>query len=229
VLASFTAAKSYYFTLYFYRAKKMATYTWIDYLIVTIFALSMLTGLKRGFIKEAISLASIIAAFVIAIKFSGSLADWFNASAGAQAVVGSLAGIFGEAHVADALSLITLALSFFVLFLLTMVVGEIINRIASGATSIPGLGFADRMLGAGFGAVRGYLFTVAILFVLNLTAVPQSNAWLQSQWLPSFQSSIIWLADNVKPGLAVVKEKVGQALDSINSGQGGSIYNGASN
>jgi membrane protein required for colicin V production len=192
-------------------------YTWIDYLIIVILILSMLVGLRRGFIREAISLATVIAAFIIAIKFSGPFANWLGDSAGAQSVVQSLAGIFGEASVSDALALITLGLSFFVLFVLTMIAGEIINRMASGATLIPGLGLVDHLLGVGFGAIRGFLMCVVVLFLLNLTSVPQGDAWIQSQLQPKFQPSIIWLSNVVKPGLQIVKEKVGKALENVNS------------
>ncbi len=48
----------------------MATYTWVDYVIILIFSLSILAGFGRGFIKEAISLITLIAAFVVAIMFS---------------------------------------------------------------------------------------------------------------------------------------------------------------
>jgi membrane protein required for colicin V production len=206
----------------------MGTYTWLDYLIIVIFILSMLVGLKRGFIKESISLATLIAAFFIAITFSGSLAEWLDSSAGAQSFVKSLAHIFGENNAADALSLITIGLSFFILFLLTMVIGEIINKMASGATLIPGLGLIDLILGAGFGVVRGFLINVAVLFMLGLTSVPQGNAWVQSQLLPMFQPSIIWLSNIVKPGLQIIKEKVGGALGNVNSNNGG-FYNGTAN
>jgi membrane protein required for colicin V production len=207
----------------------MSTYTWLDYLVIVIFILSMLVGLKRGFIKEGISLATIIAAFFIAITFSGSLANWLNNLAGAQSVARSLAHFFGESNATNALSLIILGLSFFVLFLLTMVIGEIINKMASGAALIPGLGLIDRLLGAGFGVVRGFLMNVVVLFLLGLTPVAQGNAWTQSQWLPTFGPSIAWLSNIVKPGLQIIKEKVGGALENINSKQSNGTYNGTAN
>jgi membrane protein required for colicin V production len=207
----------------------MGTYTWLDYLIIGIFILSILVGLKRGFIKEAISLATLIAAFFIAISFSKSFANWLDSSAGAQSVVSSLARFFGETHAAEALSLITLGLSFFILFLLTLIIGEIINKMASGATLIPGLGLIDLLLGAAFGAIRGFLMNVVVLFLLGLTPVAEGNAWTQSQLLSNFGPSIVWLSNIVKPGLQIIKEKVGSALENINSNKDSGIYNGTAN
>jgi membrane protein required for colicin V production len=205
------------------------TYTWIDYLIIVVFALSMLLGLKRGFIKEAISLATVITAFFIAITFSSKFANSLDNSAAAKSVVSSLASVFGEANVSDALALIMLGLSFFILFILTMIVGEIINKIVSGVTLVPGLGMIDHLLGAGFGAVRAFLISVVILFLLNLTSVPESKAWTQSQFQSKFESSIIWLSNIVKPGLEIVKDKVGNAFQDVNPRGAGSVYNGMSN
>lgn len=206
----------------------MGTYTWIDYLIIAIFILSMLVGLKRGFIKEAISLATLVAAFFIAITFSGNLAHWLDNSSGAQSVVSSLARLFGEDNAANALSLITLGLSFFVLFLLTLIVGEIINKMASGATLIPGFGLIDLLLGAAFGAVRGFLMSVVVLFLLGLTPVAENQAWTQSQLLPTLGPSIVWLSNIVKPGLQVIKDKVGNTLENMNSNKSGGSYTGGS-
>jgi membrane protein required for colicin V production len=200
------------------------TYTWIDYLVIVVFILSALTGLRRGFIREAISLGTLVAAFIIASMFAGRFADWLNNFAGAQSVVNGLAKLFGEANAQDALSLITLGLSFFILFVLTMIAGAIINRMASGVTMIPGLGMIDRFLGAVFGIVRGFLFSVAILFLLSLTSIPEGNAWTQSQLRPYFQSSIVWLSNIVKPGLQIVKDKLGETMNSS-----GGVYNGTGN
>lgn len=195
----------------------MMIYTWIDYLVIGIFVLSMLVGLKRGFVREIIALCTLVAAFVIAITFSGKFADWMSGSAAAESIVNSLARVFGQAGVTDALSLITLGLSFFILFILTMIVGEIINHMVSGLTKVTGIGLLDHVLGILFGAIRGFLLTVVVLFLLNLTSVPQEEAWTQSRLLPNFQTSIIWLANVVKPELQVMKDKVGKALQNVNS------------
>lgn len=188
------------------------TYTWIDYLIVILFALSMMTGLVRGFVKELVALITLIAAFAIAITFSGSFANWLSHFSFMQSVVNSLKNVVGEANASDALSLIMLGLSFFILFLLTMIVGTIIKRIVSGVTMLPGIGMIDRLLGVAFGAVRGFLICVAILFLFSLTSIPQKDAWTQSQIRPLFQSSITWLSNVVTPGIEKIKDKFGAAI-----------------
>ena len=202
------------------------TYTWIDYLIIVIFALSMAIGVKRGFIKEVIALITLIAAFFIAITFSGQFANWLNHFSFIQSVVNSLANVFGEAQAADALSLILLGLSFFILFLLVVIVGSIIKSIISSVTMLPGLGIIDRFLGIIFGAVRGFLLCVAILFLLSLTSIPQDDAWTQSRFRPTFQSSIAWLSNVVKPGLEMIKDALGKTIG--NGGADGVYHNSMS-
>jgi membrane protein required for colicin V production len=49
---------------------------WIDYILLAIIAISALLSLWRGFVKEALSLASWIAALWVALLFFHDLADW---------------------------------------------------------------------------------------------------------------------------------------------------------
>ena len=46
---------------------------WVDWTILAIFSVSTLLSLKRGFVKEALSLAGWVAAFLVAISFSARL------------------------------------------------------------------------------------------------------------------------------------------------------------
>ena len=51
---------------------------WIDYAILGIVGISGVISLMRGFVKEALSLAGWIAAFWIAIAYSGRVAAWLE-------------------------------------------------------------------------------------------------------------------------------------------------------
>ena len=51
---------------------------WIDYAILAIVGISGVISLMRGFIREALSLAGWIAAFWMAIAFSGRAALWLE-------------------------------------------------------------------------------------------------------------------------------------------------------
>ena len=49
---------------------------WIDYILLVIIAVSALLSLWRGFVREALSLASWIVALWVALLFFHDLADW---------------------------------------------------------------------------------------------------------------------------------------------------------
>ena len=51
-------------------------FTWVDWAIVAIIAISALISLSRGFVKEALSLVTWIIAGVVAWMFGGSLSEY---------------------------------------------------------------------------------------------------------------------------------------------------------
>jgi len=50
-------------------------FTWVDWAIIAVIAISSLISLKRGFVKEALSLLTWIIAGVVAWMFGGALAQ----------------------------------------------------------------------------------------------------------------------------------------------------------
>ncbi|MGH8333101.1 MAG: CvpA family protein, partial [Pseudomonas sp.] len=53
-------------------------FTWVDWAIVAIVAISALISLSRGFVKEALSLVTWIIAGVVAWMFGGSLSEYLG-------------------------------------------------------------------------------------------------------------------------------------------------------
>src|SRR5687768_11733671 len=60
----------------------MPVLNWIDYIVITLLAISTIVGLMRGFLKEVISLLTWIVAFAAAVLFSGRLAHFFSGTSG---------------------------------------------------------------------------------------------------------------------------------------------------
>lgn len=166
---------------------------WIDFSIIGVIFASMILGMLRGFVKEIISLMTWVAAFFVASLFANKLAIMF---AGANAEPSS----------------VTIAFSFGLLFLATMLAGRIIGFVFSSAINAGGiLSAGDRLFGAIFGLARGFIFTLAVVFIVQLTAFGSDTAWHESHLVNAYQPAVDWLGKRVSPALENLKSKYGES------------------
>ena len=149
--------------------------TWVDYIILGVIGLSVLIGLGRGLLKEAISLTAWIVAFFIAFFFAADGATYL------------------EQYI-DVPSARTV-LAFGGLFLITLIIGGLVNVIVGHLVEYTGLAGTDRLLGAVFGLLRGSGLIAMLVLLANLTPLSNDPWWQQSQLLPYFQPFALWLRD----------------------------------
>jgi membrane protein required for colicin V production len=145
---------------------------WIDYAIIAVIAISALISLVRGFIKEAVSLAVWVSAFFIASRFYMDLAVY-------------LTGIEKE--------LVRNGAAIAILFVITLILGALINHLLSEIVHYTGLSGTDKMLGMVFGGLRGVLIVAAVLLFLD-TMTPANGAdwWKTSVLIPEFTIVVDW-------------------------------------
>jgi membrane protein required for colicin V production len=148
---------------------------WVDYGILGILVLSMALSAWRGFIREALSLASWIAALVVAVAFSDAAA-----------------GLLVD-HVS--VPSVRLIIGFAVLFLITLLVGGLLSYLVSTLVDKTGLSGTDRAVGVIFGLVRGVGIVAVLVLLAGLTPVPQDPWWNQSLLLPRFVDLAILIRD----------------------------------
>ena len=141
--------------------------TLVDWLIVTILAISALISIKRGFVKEALSLAIWLVAFFVASTFSPLLAPIL-------------------ATYIEAASIQQMA-AFAILFIATLLVGGGVNYLLATLIKVSGLTGTDRLLGVIFGAVRGGVIVMLLVIGLpKLLPVQEDLWWQQSAIIPHF-------------------------------------------
>lgn len=145
---------------------------WADWVIAVLIAISCLISLKRGFVKEALSLLTWVAAFVVARLFT----DQLSVVLGAYIDTPS-ARVFA---------------AFALLFVVTLVVGALLNNLIGVLVKATGLSGTDRVLGMAFGVARGGLVVVVAVALLEMTPVINDRWWNESLLIPHFQMMEAW-------------------------------------
>ncbi|MEA2080604.1 MAG: CvpA family protein [Pseudomonadota bacterium] len=155
---------------------------WVDYILLAVIAISGLLSLWRGFVMEAISLVSWIAALWVAMIFFRDLAnlmeDWID-----------------TASIRD-------ATAFAILFVSTVLVGGLVNFLAGQLVAKTGLTATDRALGMLFGIARGVVIVAVLVLLAGLTALPQDAWWQEALLLGHFQDMALWLRSFLPANIA---------------------------
>ena len=149
--------------------------SWVDLIIIAIIIISALISLVRGFVKESISLASWILAGFIALRYFPPLADLL------------------EPYIES--PTIRNATGFAILFVTSLIIGAIINYMASQAVSKTGLTGTDKSLGVVFGAARGMLIVTMLVLLAGLTPMPSEPWWNDSAMIEFFTDMANWIKD----------------------------------
>lgn len=133
--------------------------TALDIGVVGVIAVSALSGLMRGLVREAFALAAWVLAFVCAKLLAPLLAPL-------------VPGVESEAlrHLAALLAL----------FVVILAGTSLVGMLLAGMIKLAGLGFYDRFLGLGFGVLRGVVIVVIFALLAGLTALPETEFWQAS-------------------------------------------------
>ena len=145
----------------------LTAFTWVDYVLVGVVALSAVMSLLRGFVREALALAGWVAAVWLAFTFTADVATLF------------------QSHVS--LPSLRMGIAFLVVFVGTLIVSGLVVFLVGLLVDKTGLSGTDRMLGMVFGAARGFIIAAILVMLAGLTPMPRDPWWRQSVLLPHFQ------------------------------------------
>jgi membrane protein required for colicin V production len=146
---------------------------WVDFLIIGIILISALISIVRGFVKEVFSLASWILAFWVALLFYPHLATLL-----ADYVVTPSIRSFA---------------AFTSLFVVTLILGALVNHLISTLVKKTGLSGTDRMLGIFFGIIRGVAIVTLLVLAAGATPMTQDDWWQNALLLEHFEKLAVWL------------------------------------
>src|SRR3990167_3864598 len=144
----------------------------LDYIILGILFISIIVGLIRGFLREAISLATWFFAFIAALKFSPWVAELL--------------------HSAISHTMTRYAVSGLLIFIAVLIIGAIVSKLVHLLVSATGFGFLDRLLGFVFGAARGILCGTMMLLLIGASSYQNADWVKQSELAPHFQPIVAY-------------------------------------
>ena len=139
---------------------------WVDIGLLVFLALSIIVGLMRGFVFELLSLAGWFAAY-----FAGR---WLTPLA--QPYI----------HIGEPGSTLNYGATFACVFLAALVIWSLAARLVRALIRATPLSPVDRLLGAGFGLLRGLVVLLVVAIVVSVSPLAKSAAWQRSQgavWL----------------------------------------------
>lgn len=139
---------------------------WIDYLIIGIIGLSMLTGLFRGFVKELVALMVWVITVWVGCNYSQLLAKYYEPYLHNQTV--------------------RIVAAFISIFLVVLVLGGLANWLINYLLKRSGLNGTDRFLGMSFGLARGVFIVTLLILVVEMTSIPHQEYSRQSYLYSKF-------------------------------------------
>ena len=145
---------------------------WVDITLLIIIGLSIITGLIRGFVKELIALCVWATAIWLAVSYSYTLTPWLQPyikDKNAQTVVGCV-----------------------LILLATLIAGGLFSALIGFILHRTGLSGTDRVLGMGFGFVRGVFIVALLIMIMKMTSL--SPYLEKSYWCPKFDPLVTWLS-----------------------------------
>jgi len=157
--------------------------TWLDYAVLGVIGASVLWGVWRGLVREVISIAGWILAFVAA-----------------NLLATPLASILPQAIPRPELRLLV---AFMGLFIVVLVIATLFGMLLSRLAKAAGLAGLDRLLGSFFGLARGLLIVLAFALVAGLTPIPAKAFWQKSVSGAPMARAALSLRPLLPPSLAL--------------------------
>ena len=156
--------------------------SWLDYAILGVLVASVAWGVWRGFVREVISLAGWVLAFLAANAVAGPLGEALPTSISSPEV--------------------RVLAAFLIVFIFTLSLATVVGMLLSRLLKAAGLGGLDRSLGGVFGLARGVVILLAVTIAAGLTAAPRQPAWKESVGAGMLTRTVLQLKPWLPPRLA---------------------------
>ncbi len=145
---------------------------WTDFALLTVLLVSMGVGLWRGFVVEVLSLTVWVGAFWLTIGFGADVAEFFTGIEQPSA---------------------RLFLGYASVFIGVLLLGGLVTWALGKFIANTGLSATDRVLGVGFGLLRGLVLACVAVLLMGFTALPAEPWWSESKLMPGVQRGAEWM------------------------------------
>jgi membrane protein required for colicin V production len=150
--------------------------TFVDYTILAIIGILLVLGIVWGFVRVAVILGTWVTACLISINFSSNLS----------------ASLLKPLIDSDA---VRLGVAMAMLFVITLMLGALVNFLLHQVLGKAGLSGLDRIMGLFLGTALGALIVLVFVLFAGLTTLPKQDWWQSSIVLQRFEMTAVWLRD----------------------------------
>jgi len=148
--------------------------SWVDWVLLAVLAVSVLLGLWRGLVYELLSILGWVVAYFACPFIAPWIAPWLPAERIGPQLLQALSLVLG--------------------FMLILLLWGISARLLRALIHATPLSVIDRLLGGGFGVLRGVLVCLLAVVLVGMTPAVRSETWKQSQLAPILQTTLQGLA-----------------------------------
>jgi membrane protein required for colicin V production len=147
---------------------------WVDLVLLALLGISVLVGLWRGLIYELMAILGWVLAYFACPHVAPWITPWLPAERLGPALLQALSLVLG--------------------FLAVLIVWGLSARLLRALIHATPLSIADRLLGGGFGVLRGVLIALLAVVLVSMTPASQSDPWRASQLAPLLHATLHSLA-----------------------------------
>lgn len=147
--------------------------TIFDSVVLIIFIVSILLSIVRGIVRESLSLAGWVIAYMVAKAFAKDFVT-----------------VLPLSITDDSLRMLV---SFSAIFLSVLIVMSMVTMLASALIRTVGLGSVDKFFGALFGFARGLLIVLLLVLSAGLTTLPQEPFWRKALLSKPLETGVIMI------------------------------------
>ncbi len=168
----------------------------IDIIISVALVASIIVGFVRGFVKESISIATLVIAIWASLYFGpavGNLSESWLSSQELQTWFGRL-----------------------IIFGVILAVGGLLGWGISKLVRLSILSGVDRLLGSLFGVLRGVLLVALFVIGGQFSGFDNDEWWLKSRLLPHFEVVADWIKEMAPVGYEIIiPDQVADELPAV--------------
>lgn len=151
--------------------------TWVDWIILVVLLISMVTAFMRGAVREIIGLAAWLLGAYIAFTYTPQLQN-----------------LLATVILTPEFRYVVMFLCILIIFL---ILGALGGRLIGRAVGAIGLSGLDRLLGIAFGLARGLVLVVIFIMVANFTPMVKNEYWKSSLFITTLKGPsdqlLVWI------------------------------------